>query len=209
MPAEFHTNGPEETRALARRLAPALAKGACVALVGELGAGKTCFVQGLAEGLGGDPDAVSSPTFVISCEHPCGDQAQLAHVDAFRLGAQEELATIGWTELVADPMTYVAVEWADRIVSELPDSCIEVRIEHIGEDLRRIVMTWPQAAGAVPDWIQSASVAGTCIVCQVPLEATAGPFCSQRCQMADLGRWFSGRYVLPRPLEETDWEAES
>ena len=170
MTAEFQTNGPEETRALARRLAEAIAQGTCVALVGELGAGKTCFVQGLVEGLGGDPAAAVSPTFVICCEHPCDKQMQLAHIDAFRLGGEEELATIGWSELIADPMTYLAVEWADRIDSALPAMCVYVRIEHVAEDLRRILVSWPPAAGPAPAWIQDAAVVSACVICQMPLQ---------------------------------------
>ncbi len=206
MQAEFVTDNPEETQGLAKRLAAALPAGACVALVGELGAGKTCFVRGLVEGLGGDASLVSSPTFVISCEHPCAQATQLAHIDAYRLGSEEEILSIGWLELVADPATWLAVEWADRIAGQLPASRVMVTLEHAGQSQRRISIKWPQGIEPAPQWINDALESQVCAVCGEPLNQAAGPFCSDRCKMADLGRWFSGGYVLPRPLKDADWE---
>ena len=206
MQTEFLTESPEQTQSLAGRLAVALPSGGCVALVGDLGAGKTCFVQGLLEGLGGDPDLVSSPTFVISREHVCGERAQLAHIDAYRLSGEDELVSIGWSELVADPETWIAVEWADRIAGQLPASSITVTIEHVGQSQRHIMIKWPPAAGALPDWLQSAAPSQVCVVCGVSIDQESISFCSDRCKMADLGRWFSGRYTLPRPLKDADWE---
>ncbi|MDG2054783.1 MAG: tRNA (adenosine(37)-N6)-threonylcarbamoyltransferase complex ATPase subunit type 1 TsaE [Phycisphaerales bacterium] len=206
MQTEFFTECPEQTQSLAGRLAVALPRGGCVALVGDLGAGKTCFVQGLLEGLGGDAAMANSPTFVISSEHPCGEQAQLAHIDAYRLSGEDELASIGWSELVADPETWIAVEWADRIAGQLPASSITVTIEHVGQSQRRIIIKWPPAAGALPDWLQNAASSQVCVVCGVAIDQDSIPFCSDRCKMADLGRWFSGSYTLSRPLKDVDWE---
>ena len=92
---------PEETERIASALAMRVAPGTVITLEGDLGAGKTCFVRGLARGLGADPAAVSSPTFVIEHRHAC-DAGTLVHIDAYRIRSAEDLASIGWHELLAD-----------------------------------------------------------------------------------------------------------
>jgi len=99
-----------------------------VALVGPLGAGKTAFVQGLAEGLGVDPAEVSSPTFAIASEYPEVGGLRLVHVDLFRLESEAELEATGFRDLLA-PDVVLAVEWADRLPQALPRDRLEVRIE--------------------------------------------------------------------------------
>lgn len=108
------TQTPEETQALARRLAPLLRPGDFLALIGELGGGKTCFVQGLAGGLGVQ-GRVSSPTFVLVHYHP--GPIPLCHVDAYRIGP-EELHELGVDEYARTGV--VAVEWADRVAAAWP-----------------------------------------------------------------------------------------
>jgi tRNA threonylcarbamoyladenosine biosynthesis protein TsaE len=106
-----------------------------VALVGPLGAGKTEWVKGLAEGLGVDPRLVASPTFVIASEYPGRGPGirRLAHVDLYRLESEAELEATGFLDLLA-PGTVVAVEWADRFPEALPADRIEVRIGRARED---------------------------------------------------------------------------
>ncbi|MFI4861500.1 MAG: tRNA (adenosine(37)-N6)-threonylcarbamoyltransferase complex ATPase subunit type 1 TsaE [Phycisphaerales bacterium JB063] len=114
--------------------------GDVIALDGELGAGKTQFVRGLAEGLGLDPRAVSSPTFVIVQEYDTagaggvlvGGVEALIHIDAYRLRSAEDLASVGW-EGDGSAMregTVVAIEWASLLGEALPDDHLAVRIEH-------------------------------------------------------------------------------
>ena len=112
MPSQrFITNGPEETEALGARLARALGPGAVVAFTGDLGAGKTAFVRGLARGLG-IPDRVTSPTFTIVNEYE-GGRLPLFHFDLYRLGCADELFDIGWEDYLARGGV-CAVEWSER-----------------------------------------------------------------------------------------------
>lgn len=123
-----------ETRAIAAAIAPALVPGAVILLSGDLGAGKTAFVRGLAEGLGIDPDEVTSPTFTLVHEYR-GGRLPLIHVDLYRL-EQTELDEIGLDqELAAQGVT--AVEWPDRLARSVTGATI-VTIDDAGGDTRRI-----------------------------------------------------------------------
>ena len=116
--------------ALGRRLAP----GAVILLYGDLGAGKTAFVRGMARALGADPEDVSSPTFTIVQEY-AGTNATLYHVDLYRL-EPPEIEDLGLDDLI-DGASIVAIEWADRWPGR-PRDAIGVRIEPIEGDRRRI-----------------------------------------------------------------------
>jgi len=137
----------EQTMAVGAAVARAVLTGDMIALIGELGAGKTQFVRGLAEGLGLDPSRVSSPTFVFMQEYnpPPPEVSQgssgearslvITHVDAYRLAGEDDLASIGWEgdgEELRDGAVLV-VEWADRITDALPADRLEVNIAHLGE----------------------------------------------------------------------------
>ena len=130
-----HTSTSErDTRAIAAALAPTLAPGAVILLSGDLGAGKTAFVRGLAEGLTLDPGEVTSPTFTLVHEYR-GGRLPLIHVDLYRLD-RAELDEIGLDQdLAAQGVT--AVEWAERLTRAIPES-IAVRITDLGEDRRQI-----------------------------------------------------------------------
>ncbi len=120
-----------ETERIAAALAGGLQAGTVVALHGDLGAGKTRFVRGLAIGLGHDPDLVSSPTFVIEHRYQAAGAVPLVHIDAYRIANSDDLQTIGWDELVAAREAIMAVEWAERISSELPAArCVHVHLRH-------------------------------------------------------------------------------
>ncbi len=130
---------PAETRELASRLGERLRPGDVLALVGELGSGKTEFVRGLALGLGVPPEIpVSSPSFVLAFEYP--GRLLLVHLDLYRL---ERLPP----ELLPDLEDYLfgpqvaAVEWAERLEGLLPASYLEVRLEVTGETTRDLIFS--------------------------------------------------------------------
>jgi tRNA threonylcarbamoyladenosine biosynthesis protein TsaE len=128
-----------QTEALAAELAQVLPPGACIALNGELGAGKTRLVRGLVRGLGGNPRAVSSPTFVLLNVYET-KSLTVYHLDAYRVSSPEDFEGIGFAELL-EQGGVVVVEWASRVQSLLPGSCINVEIEIRGQRTRRITIT--------------------------------------------------------------------
>jgi tRNA threonylcarbamoyladenosine biosynthesis protein TsaE len=132
----FETASPEATQALGEALGRVLESGDVVSLVGELGAGKTCFVQGLARGLGVPPEErVSSPTFTIVNEH--FGRLTLYHVDLYRLEEPRELEEIGLADYL-DGGGVCVVEWFDRFPSLRPPVRLDVDLEITGEESRRI-----------------------------------------------------------------------
>ena len=138
MPSQrFITNTPEETEALGARLARALEPGAVVAFTGDLGAGKTAFVRGLARGLGVQ-DRVTSPTFTIVNEYE-GGRLPLFHFDLYRLSCADELFDIGWEDYLARGGV-CAVEWSERMEELLEPGTIRVDLRR-GEDESRRVIT--------------------------------------------------------------------
>lgn len=130
-----HTsNSEDETRAIASRLAASLKPGDVLLLSGDLGAGKTAFVRGLAEGLLINMDEVTSPTFTLVHEYR-GGRLPLIHVDLYRLD-RADLDEIGLDEDLA-ATGVIAVEWAERMTRVLPGA-ITVRIADLGGDRRQI-----------------------------------------------------------------------
>jgi tRNA threonylcarbamoyladenosine biosynthesis protein TsaE len=127
----FQCPGPDRTRQCARALGAAIAgRGLVVSLVGPLGAGKTVFVKGLAEGLGIEPTAVSSPSFTIVNEYTAGGKRRLSHVDLYRVESGRELEDAGFLDLL-DPGAVVAVEWGDRLPEALPEDRLEIRLARL------------------------------------------------------------------------------
>jgi tRNA threonylcarbamoyladenosine biosynthesis protein TsaE len=130
------TTGSEvETSDAGRRLAADLTPGRTVLLFGDLGAGKTAFVRGLAEGLGADADEVSSPTFTLIQEY--AGRVMLYHVDLYRV-SPGEVDDLGLEQL-GEGQGVVAVEWGERLPRPIAGA-IEVRIEDLGDDRRRITI---------------------------------------------------------------------
>lgn len=135
----INTSAPEQTVLLGEVIGRCCAAGDVVALQGELGAGKTQLVRGLAQGLGLNPRQVSSPTFVMVQEYEPpeenSDSPLLVHIDAYRISSPEELESIGWTghgeELRRGAV--VAIEWAKLIRPALGDDFLWVEIEHSPE----------------------------------------------------------------------------
>ena len=125
----FTTHSEAETRAIAAEIGATLRRGDVVVLNGELGAGKTTFVKGLAEGLG-VVDAVTSPTFTI-VQHYEG-RVPVTHVDVYRLDRLQELHDLGFEEMLDDGVTII--EWGDAIAPLLPRDRLEIRLT-MGDDL--------------------------------------------------------------------------
>jgi tRNA threonylcarbamoyladenosine biosynthesis protein TsaE len=133
-PAE--TTSPAETRTLGRRLARRLTSPWVLALYGEMGVGKTHFVKGLADGLGLDGDAVTSPTFTIVHELRRGTAA-LNHVDAYRIEHPRDLTGFDVEDLLYGSVSTV-IEWPDRLEALLGPETIRLRFSHAG-DHRRLI----------------------------------------------------------------------
>jgi tRNA threonylcarbamoyladenosine biosynthesis protein TsaE len=140
-PETILTGSEEETSAAGERLAARVRPGDVLLLVGELGAGKTAFVRGLAQGLGAPRDEVSSPTFTLIQEYR--GTVTLYHVDLYRLNSIEA-GDLGLDELVAGDAV-VAIEWAERW-NERPPDAWEIRFEHAGDDRRTISITPPDSS---------------------------------------------------------------
>ena len=134
--ARYQTQSEDETQQVGRQLAAQLRAGDVLLLSGDLGAGKTTFVRGVAEGLGIEPDQVSSPTFTLVHEY-AGGRLRLFHADLYRL---ERAATedVGLEEMgVADGV--LAIEWPERLTHSLPGAT-RVDIELVDEVRRRITI---------------------------------------------------------------------
>lgn len=132
----LQSNGIRQTEQIAAELAGRLKGGECVALYGELGAGKTQFVRGLVKGLGGNGRAVSSPTFVLLNVYE-GGRLAVYHLDAYRVAGSDDFEGIGFAELL-EQGGVVVVEWAERVESLLPKNRIDVRITTTGRRQRQI-----------------------------------------------------------------------
>jgi len=131
---EVESAGELETSAVGEAFARTLRAGDVVLLYGDLGAGKTAFVRGMARGIGANPDEVSSPTFTIVQEYAAAS-VTLYHVDLYRL-EPAEVDDLGLEDLVSGD-GIVAIEWAERWMGR-PDDVTEVWIDDLGEDRRRI-----------------------------------------------------------------------
>jgi tRNA threonylcarbamoyladenosine biosynthesis protein TsaE len=126
------------TRRLARELGRLAPPGLVIALTGDLGSGKTTFVQGLAQGLAVPPDCyVTSPSFTLINEYQ--GRIPLCHADLYRLGEGADLEAVGLLERL-DQDAVVAIEWAEAAAADLPTDHLAVRLEITGEQQRRITL---------------------------------------------------------------------
>lgn len=133
---EHRSHSEQETAAVGRELAASLAAGDIVLLHGDLGAGKTAFVRGLAEGLGVGGDQVSSPTFTLVQEYR-GGRLPLFHVDLYRLDDPREIADLGLDEIAEDGV--LAIEWADKLPKPVPAG-VRVTLVHTGDRERLVTV---------------------------------------------------------------------
>jgi tRNA threonylcarbamoyladenosine biosynthesis protein TsaE len=133
----FLSHSENHTLALGIALAKLLKNGDVISLKGPLGAGKTCFIKGLAMGLGIDADQVNSPSYTIVNEYH--GEKDLYHFDLYRLEGEADLNNIGWDDyLTRDGI--IAVEWGEKAGQLLPKKHIEVEIEMLYKDSRRLTM---------------------------------------------------------------------
>jgi len=137
---EFITTSESETEALGARLAASLPGGSVVAMYGDLGAGKTAFVRGMARGMGLQV-RVSSPTFTIVNEYL--GQRELIHFDMYRLSGADELFDIGWEDYLARGAV-CAVEWSENVEDAFFGDEIRVRIEKLSDTGRKITIEGAQ-----------------------------------------------------------------
>ena len=142
----FETNSADETRLLAAKLGALLHPGDVLCLIGDLGAGKTTFTQGLALGLGLPPDEpVNSPTFTLVAEHPSG-RIPLYHFDVYRLLDASGLYDLAFDEYLSSDGV-VVIEWADKIADALPPERFDIVLTTHGPDNRGIEMTAYETVG--------------------------------------------------------------
>lgn len=135
--ASHITHSEQETIATAKAFAKTLKPGTVIALHGNLGAGKTTFIKGLALGLGlKDQDEVKSPTFALM--HVYETKPPLYHFDLYRLESSKEIANIGFEEYVNDPGIITCVEWAERAKDLMPENLVSVELEVAGPADRKI-----------------------------------------------------------------------
>jgi tRNA threonylcarbamoyladenosine biosynthesis protein TsaE len=133
----FETHSADETTELGRRLAVELRPGSVVLLRGELGAGKTTLVKGIAEGFhAAEADLVTSPTFTLIHEYR-GPQVTLYHIDLYRVDTQRELDTLALDDLM-DANSILLIEWGEKFARFAAERDVEIAIEHRGGDERRI-----------------------------------------------------------------------
>jgi tRNA threonylcarbamoyladenosine biosynthesis protein TsaE len=135
---EYITHSAEETIALGREIASTLKNARMVILRGDLGAGKTTLVKGIAEGLeAASRDDITSPTFTLIHEFR-GPDVTLYHVDLYRIETERELQTLGLDELFGEPGNLVLLEWGEKFPRFQRERDVEIAIERRGEQGRRI-----------------------------------------------------------------------
>ena len=139
-PPRFTTHSAEETTELGRKLAADLKPGSVVVLRGELGAGKTTLIKGIAEGFNAaEAGSVTSPTFTLIHEYR-GPKVVLYHIDLYRIDTQRELDTLALDDLMA-PDSILLIEWGDKFERLVRERDFEIAIEHAGGDERRVLFT--------------------------------------------------------------------
>jgi tRNA threonylcarbamoyladenosine biosynthesis protein TsaE len=137
---EYITHAAEETVALGRKLAPMLKSARMVILRGDLGAGKTTLVKGIAEGLqAASQDDVTSPTFTLIHEFR-GPEVNLFHVDLYRVDTLRELETLGLDELFAEDGSLVLLEWGEKFPRFEKERDVEISIERSADQERKILV---------------------------------------------------------------------
>jgi tRNA threonylcarbamoyladenosine biosynthesis protein TsaE len=131
----YLTPSVEQTVWLGQQLGIQLTKGDTIALVGDLGGGKTWFTKGIALGLGIDPSSIVSPTFTLVNEYP--GRQRLYHIDLYRLMSNSEIMALGLEEYISGQGIAV-IEWADRWPEKLPEESIRVELRMVDEHTREL-----------------------------------------------------------------------
>lgn len=156
------SNSPERTRELGEALGRLLKGGNVVALVGELGSGKTVLTQGLAKGLGVGPhEYVSSPSFALVNQY--AGRLAIYHIDTYRLGGEAEMVALGYEEYL-EPDGVTIIEWADKILRLLPKKYLLVNLTITGHNTRELsaelLGSWPAGDSAKIQEVFSGRAAG-------------------------------------------------
>lgn len=149
----YNTTSARQTRKLGESLAKELKGGEILALTGELGSGKTTFAQGILKGLGAK-GPYTSPTFVVMKEYKLEAQnserkitaqksrlKNVYHIDAYRVGARDIL-NLGWKEIISDKHNVIIIEWAERVKRIIPERAVWVKLEHLKDDKRKLVLKY-------------------------------------------------------------------
>jgi tRNA threonylcarbamoyladenosine biosynthesis protein TsaE len=148
----LESNSPEVTRALGRLIGGVLKAGDVVALAGELGTGKTCLTQGIAEGMGIPGDyRITSPTFTLVNEYP--GRLTLYHVDVYRLAGQTDLYDLGFDEF-AEGQGVVVIEWAEKIREAVPEGTLWIYLSYLDDATRRIEVVAPDEIPCKKDLVE-------------------------------------------------------
>ena len=140
MEREFISSSPAKTKKLGQKLAQEILKkkpekrAFVIGLAGELGGGKTTFLQGFAKGLG-IREKILSPTFVIMRRFN-----NFYHIDCYRIKKPKELLDLGFKEIISNPKNIIAIEWADKIKKILPKNTLWLKFEFINEKTRKITI---------------------------------------------------------------------
>lgn len=152
MERTVETASPEETFALGKRLGEALQPRDFVGLTGQLGAGKTLFSRGVADGAGVPLDDVSSPTYSIVQSYR--GRLTLHHADLYRLTSEDDLYATGYFDLLETEGAWL-VEWIDHVASAAPDDALRVTIEVLAPERRRFVLksTGPASEALLVRWL--------------------------------------------------------
>ena len=132
---DFFSRSPEQTRRIGARLGGALQPGDVICLQGNLGAGKTTFVQGVAQGWG-SIDSVSSPTFILVNVYRRADGGQLFHMDAYRIASAPEAEELDLDSMLAEGA--LLIEWPERIDGLVPADHLRIELEHVDEEDREM-----------------------------------------------------------------------
>lgn len=134
----IRTQSPQETQSLGVKIGEKLRPGDVIALIGDLGTGKTCLTQGIARGVGIAPDeVVSSPSYILINEY--NGNIPIYHIDLYRIETEAEIAELGLGEYVYGDGICI-IEWADRMDEALPDNCITIHMTWIDEYTRSITI---------------------------------------------------------------------
>lgn len=149
------TKSATETQLLAKELATTMKGGEVLLLYGDLGAGKTTFMQGFAEGFG-IQHRITSPTFIIVREYQ-QNQKNLYHIDLYRTESDADLEGLGMREILQDKSAVVAIEWPEKLGSFLPEKRIEIRFETISENERKISFAFKAPGKLAADELATAN----------------------------------------------------
>src|SRR3989338_4674336 len=137
---KYLTDSENQTIQLGKKIATKLKGGEVIGLVGNLGAGKTTLIKGIAKGLG-IKKQITSPTFVLMKVYPTkGKIKKLIHIDCYRVKSAKEIEAIGATEYFGQKDTVIVIEWAEKIKSILSRQKIEINIKLIDKDEREIII---------------------------------------------------------------------